>query len=61
MKGYIHQLESFGSVDGPGVRFIVFVSGCRLRRHHQRGFGLSFVLGEKRRNHRFGRRAFGAD
>ena len=31
MKGYIHQLESFGSVDGPGVRFIVFVAGCRLR------------------------------
>lgn len=31
MKGYIHQLESFGSVDGPGVRFIIFTTGCRLR------------------------------
>lgn len=31
MQGYIHQLESFGSVDGPGVRFIVFFSGCPLR------------------------------
>ncbi len=31
MKGYIHQLESFGSVDGPGVRFIIFFSGCPLR------------------------------
>lgn len=31
MKGYIHQLESFGSVDGPGVRFIIFFSGCPFR------------------------------
>lgn len=31
MQGYIHQLESFGSVDGPGVRFIIFFSGCPLR------------------------------
>ena len=31
MKGYIHQLESFGCADGPGSRFIIFTSGCRLR------------------------------
>lgn len=31
MDGYIHQLESFGSVDGPGVRFIIFFSGCPFR------------------------------
>ncbi len=31
MQGYIHQLESFGSVDGPGVRFIIFTTGCNLR------------------------------
>ena len=29
--GHIHTLESFGLVDGPGVRFVVFLKGCRMR------------------------------
>ena len=31
MTGHIHSLETFGSVDGPGVRFLVFLSGCGFR------------------------------
>lgn len=30
-KGRISATESFGSVDGPGIRFIVFMQGCRYR------------------------------
>ena len=31
MEGKIHSFETFGSVDGPGVRFLVFLSGCNFR------------------------------
>ena len=31
IKARIHSFESFGAVDGPGIRFVVFFQGCGLR------------------------------